>query len=108
MDEKHTVFLFKGSVDHFQTLSYPPYSFLQCIGLSCAYVGRCQVALVVKISPASAGDRRDTGFTPELGGSSREGNDTTSILAGKYHGQRNLVGYKTAHGVIKCGTGLKD
>ena len=60
---------------------------------------------MIKNLPTNVGD---AGSTPELGGSSREGNDTTSILAGKYHGQRNLVGYKTAHGVIKSGTGLRD
>ena len=76
MDEKHTVFLFKGSVDHFQTFSYPPYSFLQCIGLYCAYVSPSQVALVVKNSPASAGDIRDASLIPGSGRSceGRHGN----------------------------------
>ena len=45
---------------------------------------------VTKNLPANVGD---AGSTPGLGGSPREGNDNTSILAGKYHGQRNLVGY---------------
>ena len=35
-----------------------------------------QVALVVKNLPADAGDTRDSGSIPELGGSSRVGNGT--------------------------------
>ena len=41
-----------------------------------------QVALVVKNTPASAGDRRDVGLIPGPGRSPREGNGThSSILA---------------------------
>ena len=50
---------------------------------------------MIKNLPTNVGD---AGSTPELEGSPTEGNDNTSILAGKYHGQRKLVGYKTAHG----------
>ena len=101
MDEKHTVFLFKGSVDHFQTLSYPPYSFLQCIGLSCAYVGRCQVALVVKISPASAGDRRDTGLIPGSGRSPGEGNGNPLHYSCLENSMDRGVWWATVHGVTQ-------
>ena len=54
-----------------------------------------QTALVVKNSPANAGDVRDTGLIP---GSERapgvgNGNPLPVFLPGESHGQRNLVGY---------------
>ena len=54
------------------------------------------VALVVKNSPASAGDPRDAGSTP---GSGRppggENGNPLKFLPGKFHGQRSLTGYGT-------------
>ena len=54
-----------------------------------------QVALMVKNSPASAGDLRDTGSIP---GSRRSpgggyGNPLQYSLSGESHGQRSLVGH---------------
>ena len=54
-----------------------------------------QVVLMVKNSPASAGDLRDTGSIP---GSRRSpgggyGNPLQYSLPEKFHGQRNLTGY---------------
>ena len=48
-----------------------------------------QMALVVKNPPANAGD---AGLIPGSRRSPREGNNTTPILPGKFHGQRSLVG----------------
>ena len=46
---------------------------------------------MVKNPLASAGDRRDTGLTPELGGS--PGQLIPLFLPGESHGQRSLAGY---------------
>ena len=54
-----------------------------------------QVVLVVKNLPADAGDIRDTGLIPGLGGSPGERNDNPlqySCLENP-HGQRGLMGY---------------
>ena len=48
----------------------------------------------VKNLPANAGDSRDAGSIPEVEAPLEEGMAThSSILAGVFHGQRNLVGY---------------
>ena len=53
-----------------------------------------QVALVVKNPPANAGDGRDAGSIPGLGGSLQEGAASHSVsLPGESHGQGSLVGY---------------
>ena len=53
-----------------------------------------QVVLVAKNLPASAGDTRDAGSIPGLGGSLEEETAThSSILAWKIPLQRSLVGY---------------
>ena len=50
---------------------------------------------VVKNLPAKAGDARDLGSTPESGRSPwiRKWQPTPVFLPGKFHGQRNLMGY---------------
>jgi hypothetical protein len=49
---------------------------------------------VVKNPPASAGDLRDTGSIPGLGGSLEEGMATHLVfLPGECHGQWSLVSY---------------
>ena len=51
------------------------------------------MVLVVKNLPANVGDVRHMGSIPGSGRSSGVGNDNQfHILAGKYHGQRSLVG----------------
>ena len=63
--------------------------------LSSYLSGASQVALVVKNSPANAGDIRDVGFIPGLGRSLEEGVATqSSILAWRTHGQRTLPSYR--------------
>ena len=54
-----------------------------------------QVALVVKNSPANAGDIGDSGSIPGSGRSSGGGhcNPTPVFLPGESHGQRSLAGY---------------
>ena len=53
-----------------------------------------QVVLVVKNSPASAGDTSDTVSIPELGRFLGVGNATPPVfLPGKLHGVRSLVAY---------------
>ena len=52
-----------------------------------------QVALVIKNSPANAGDIRDAGSIPGLGRSPGGGQPTPVLLPGESHGQRILVGY---------------
>ena len=53
------------------------------------------MALVVKNSPANAGDIEDVGLTPGSGRSSGKGNGNHSsvLVHGEFHGQRILVGY---------------
>ena len=53
------------------------------------------MALVVKNSPANAGDIRDLGSIPGLGRSpgGRHGNPFQYSVPGKSHGQRSLAGY---------------
>ena len=59
--------------------------------------------LVVQSLPANVGD---TGLTPELGRSPREGNVHLVFSPGKSHEQRNVVGYgpwghkRTGHGLV--------
>ena len=56
-------------------------------------LGASQVVLVVKNLPASVGDT-NTGSIPGLGRSPGEGRQPTPVLLpGKFHGQRNMVGY---------------
>ena len=54
-----------------------------------------QVVLVVKNTPASAGDIRDMSLIPRLerspGGGN--GNNTPAFLPGESHGRRSLAGY---------------
>ena len=58
--------------------------------LTCA----SQVALVVKILSANAGDGRNVGWIPGSGRSLEEGMAThSSILAGESDGQRSLASY---------------
>ena len=53
-----------------------------------------QVALVVENPPASAGDRRDMGLIPGLGGSPGEGHGNPLLfLPGESHGERSLTGF---------------
>ena len=53
-----------------------------------------QVALVVKNTPANAGDLRDSGSIPGSGRSPGGRNSNhSSIIAGKSHGQRSLACY---------------
>ena len=54
-----------------------------------------QVVLVVKNTPANAGDTRGMGLTPGLGRFlwSRKWQPTPGFLPGESHGQRSLVGY---------------
>ena len=53
-----------------------------------------QVPLVVKNSPANAGDARDMGSVPGLERSSRRAWQPTPLfLPGESHGQRSLEGY---------------
>ena len=54
-----------------------------------------QVALVVKNSPANAGDIRDSDLIPGQEGSSENEMATTPIfLPGEFHGQGNLADYR--------------
>ena len=65
------------------------------------------MALVVKSLPADAGDVRGVGSIPGLGRSPGGGNSNhSSVLAGKFHGQRNLVGYSPWGRESR--TGLRD
>ena len=50
------------------------------------------MAVRVKNSPAKAGDVRDMGLIPGLGGSSGGGQPTPVFLSGESHGQRSLAG----------------
>ena len=53
-----------------------------------------QVALVVKSPPANAGDARDPGSIPGLQGfPCRRKWQPVTVLSGKSHAQRSLVGY---------------
>ena len=52
-----------------------------------------QVALVVKNTPANAGDLRDAVLIPGSARSPRAGPPTPVLLPGESHGQRSLVGY---------------
>ena len=74
--------------------SHKRFSLVYCI------TGASQVALVVKNSPAKAGDTRDMGSIPGSGRFPREGNGIllvflTVFLTGESHGQRSLVGYSS-------------
>ena len=52
------------------------------------------MTLLVKNSPASAGDRRGPGLIPGLGRSPGVGNGNMPVfLPGRYHGQKSLAGY---------------
>ena len=51
------------------------------------------MALVVKNSPANAGDIRDMGSIPGSGRSPGEGNGNPVFLPGESHGLRSLVDY---------------
>ena len=53
------------------------------------------MVLVVKNSPASAGDLKDSGPIPELGGSPGRGHGNPLQYSGlgNHHGQGSLVGY---------------
>ena len=53
------------------------------------YYGASLVAQMVKYQPAKQGPR----FNPWVGKIPREGNGNPVFLPGKFHGQRNLVGY---------------
>ena len=57
--------------------------------------GACQVVLVVKDLPASAGDVRDAGSIPGLGRSpgGGHGNPLQYSCLENPHGQRSLLGY---------------
>ena len=52
---------------------------------------------MIKNLPANAGDTRDTGSIPGLGGSpgGRNGQPTLVFLPGESHGQRSLAGYSS-------------
>ena len=50
------------------------------------------MAVRVENSPAKAGDVRDMGLIPGLGGSSGGGQSTPVFLSGESHGQRSLAG----------------
>lgn len=55
-----------------------------------------QVALVVKSTPASAGDVRDVGLIPGSGRSPGGGlGNPLVFLPGKSYGRRSLVGYES-------------
>ena len=55
--------------------------------------GDSQVALVVKNSPAKAGDVRDEGSVSGLGRSPGRGHGNSAVfLAGESHGHRTLMG----------------
>ena len=49
------------------------------------------MAVRVENSPAKAGDVRDMGLIPGLGGSSGGGQSTPVFLSGESHGQRSLA-----------------
>ena len=52
------------------------------------------MALDIKNQPANAGDTRDAVLIPGCGRSlGRKWQSTPVFLPGKFHGQRNLVGY---------------
>ena len=51
------------------------------------------MALVIKNSPANAGDLRVIGLISEWGRSPGGGQPTLVFLPGESHGQRNLVGH---------------
>ena len=52
------------------------------------------MTLLVKNSPASAGDIRGPGLIPGLGRSPGVGNGNMPVfLPGRYHGQKSLAGY---------------
>ena len=57
--------------------------------------GASQASLVVKNSPANAGDIRDVGLIPGLGGSPGEGhgNPLQYSYLENPHGERSLAGY---------------
>ena len=57
--------------------------------------GAPQASLVVKNSPANAGDIRDVGLIPGLGGSPGEGhgNPLQYSYLENPHGERSLAGY---------------
>ena len=61
-----------------------------------------QEALIVKNSPANAGDIRDSASNPWVGKIpwKRKWQPTPVFMPGESHGQRSLAGY-TVHGVAK-------
>ena len=71
-----------------------------------AYNGASQVVLVVKNSPANAGDIRDAGLIPGLRRSSGGGQGNSSILAWRIPIDREAW-WATVHRVIKTWTRLK-
>ena len=60
-------------------------------------------SLVIKKLLANAGDVRDVGSIPGLGGSPEGGQHTLVFLPRESHGQRSLACY-TVHGVAKSQT----
>ena len=79
-------------------------SFFSCNKVIYPWVGAFQVALLVKTSPASAGDIRDSGLIPGPGRIPGEGNGKPPPVfwPGKFYEQRSLAGL----GVAKSGTKL--
>ena len=60
----------------------------------CVHAATSQMALVVKNSPASAGDTRDVGLIPGSGTFPGEGKgNPLQYLPGESHGQRSLADY---------------
>ena len=69
--------------------------------------GASQVVLVVKNQPANAGDIRDVGSIPGLGGSPREGNDNPLQYSCQENSKDRGAWWATVHGVIKSWPRLK-
>ena len=67
---------------------------LHCYLHVCLCEWASQLELVVKNSPANAGDKRDVGLIPGLGRPSGEGHgNSPGILPGESRGQMSLAGY---------------
>ena len=65
----------------------------QLIGVTYNQRGASQVVLVVKKSPANAGDVRDANSIPGSGRFPGATATRSGILAWRIHGQRSLAGY---------------
>ena len=63
--------------------------------------------LLVKNTPANAGDIRDVGSIPGLGGSPREGNDNPLQYSCQENSKDRGAWWATVHGVIKSWPRLK-